>query len=214
VSGSALPLSAAGPSPARRREPAGQFDNGSARRHAIDLDRGADPAATAGHEGGAPLDGRSVAADLARDEYQVDRGDCSAMRGYRASLLPPSLTARLRRAAQRSDHQRAPANAYAVAQSAYPIYSVGRGTDRVSTAQREIQGARAWTASDNRSLTARLRKQSGMHFAQLTARRPAPAPAVRTNARSLLLSPRSKRAPRLRIRVRLSHKGGLSASFN
>jgi hypothetical protein len=48
--------------------------------------------------------------------------------------------------------------------SAYPIYSVGRGTDRVSTAQREIHGARAWTASDNRSLTARLRKQSGMHF--------------------------------------------------
>jgi hypothetical protein len=47
--------------------------------------------------------------------------------------------------------------------SAYPIYSVGRGTDRVSTAQREIHGARAWTASDNRSLTARLRKQSGMH---------------------------------------------------
>jgi len=53
----------------------------------------------------------------------------------------------------------------ALPRSAYPIYSVGRGTDRVSTAQREIHGARAWTASDNRSLTARLRKQSGMHFA-------------------------------------------------
>src|SRR5665811_613003 len=57
--------------------------------------------------------------------------------------------------------------------SAYPIYSVGRGTDRVSTAQREIHGARAWTASDNRSLTARLRKQSGMHL-----------PRIRSSARS------------------------------
>jgi hypothetical protein len=54
--------------------------------------------------------------------------------------------------------------------SAYPIYSVGRGTDRVSTAQREIHGARAWTASDNRSLTARLRKQSGMHFVAMRVR--------------------------------------------